>query len=145
MRTVQFEQLQQASKLQHGVHQLTLPHLSRNREGRCGTTDDFTTRTLHFSPFSTTLWAFANSKPVHSLMSTSHLVLCLSCHLPPFNVPGKMVLARPDERQTCPYHRGLCLFTMVRRSSCGPIACWILAQTSSLVTWSLYVMRSVFR
>ena len=29
------------------------------------------------------------------------------------------------------------LFTMVRRSSCGPIACWILARTTSLVTWSL--------
>ena len=30
-------------------------------------------------------------------------------------------------------------FTIVRRSSCGPIACWILERTSSLVTWSLYV------
>ena len=27
---------------------------------------------------------------------------------------------------------------MVRRFLCGPIACWILAQISSLVTWSLY-------
>ena len=26
------------------------------------------------------------------------------------------------------------------RSSCGPIACWILALTSSLVTWSLSVL-----
>ena len=34
------------------------------------------------------------------------------------------------------------LFTMVRRSSCGPIACWILAQTSSLVTWSEVRMLS---
>ena len=32
---------------------------------------------------------------------------------------------------------------MVRRSSCGPIACWILARTSSLVTWSLYEMQSI--
>ena len=37
------------------------------------------------------------------------------------------------------------LFTMVRRSSCGPIACWILAQTSSLVTWSLYEMCGILR
>ena len=29
-----------------------------------------------------------------------------------------MVLARPDERETCPYHSSLLLFTMVRRSSC---------------------------
>ena len=31
----------------------------------------------------------------------------------------------------------------VRRSSCGPIACWILAQTSVLVRWSLYEMHSI--
>ena len=37
------------------------------------------------------------------------------------------------------------LFTVVRRSSCGPIACRILARTSSLVTWSLYDMCSILR
>ena len=36
-----------------------------------------------------------------------------------------MVLARPDERETCPYRFSLRLFTMVRRSSCGSIACRI--------------------
>ena len=36
------------------------------------------------------------------------------------------------------------VFTMARRSSFGPIACWILAQTSSLVTWSLYEMRAQY-
>ena len=69
----------------------------------------------------------------------------LPCLLPPFTVLCKMVLARPDERETCPYHFSLRQFTMVRRASCGPIACWILAWTSSLVTWSLYEMRSVLR
>ena len=54
-----------------------------------------------------------------------------------------MVLARPDERETCPYHFSLHLFTMVRRSSRDPIACWILAHTSSVVTWSLYELRSI--
>ena len=54
-----------------------------------------------------------------------------------------MVLARPDERETWPYHWSLRLFAVVRRSSCGPIACWILARTSSLVTWSLYEMCSI--
>ena len=52
-------------------------------------------------------------------------------------------LARPDEEETCPQHFSLCLFTMIRRSSCGPIACWITAQIFSLVTWSLYKMRSI--
>ena len=55
------------------------------------------------------------------------------------NTSCKMVLARPDERETCPYHFSLRLFTMVKRSSCGPIACWILARTSCYVTWSLLV------
>ena len=34
--------------------------------------------------------------------------------LPPFTVPGKMVLARPNQRETWPYHCSLRLFTMVK-------------------------------
>ena len=83
--------------------------------------------------------------PVHFLMLSSHLFRCLPCPLPHFTVPCKMVLAKSDERETWPYHCSLRFFTMVRRSSCGPIACWILTQTSSLVTWSLYEMRSILR
>ena len=75
--------------------------------------------------------------PGLSLMLSSHLFLCLPCLLPPFTVPGKMVLARPDEWETWPYHCSLRLFTIVRRSLYGPIACWIFARTSSLITWSL--------
>ena len=80
-------------------------------------------------------WDSENSRPVHSLMLSSHLFLSLSCLLPPFTVPCNMVLARPDERETWPYHCRLRLFTLVRRSSCGPIACWTLARTS----FSLFV------
>ena len=75
-------------------------HLSLNREGRWGTTDDFATSSLHFPLFSTALWDLPNSRPVHSLMLSSHLFLCLLCLLPPFTVPCKMVLARPDEWKT---------------------------------------------
>ena len=75
-------------------------HLSLKRDGRWGTTDDFTTSLLHFSLFSTALWDLANSRPVHSLMFSSHLFLCLPCLLPPFTVPCKIVLARPDDRET---------------------------------------------
>ena len=81
------------------------------------------------------------NRPIHNLMWSSHL--CLPCLLPPFTVPCKMVLVRPDERKTWPYHHSLRLFTMVRMSSCGPTACWILARTSSLVTWSLYEMHLI--
>ena len=52
-------------------------HLSLNREGRWGTTDDFATSFLHFSLFSTALWDLANSRPDYSLMLSSHLIFCL--------------------------------------------------------------------
>ena len=119
-------------------------HLSLNREGLWGTTDDFATSFLHLPLFSTALWDLPNSRPVHFLMLSSHLFLCLPCLLPPFTVPCKMVLARPDERETLPHHCSLHFFTIFR-SSCGPIACWILARTSSLVTWSSYEMRSILQ
>ena len=80
------------------------------------------------------------SQPVSSIFSVLHcplglcglqacpfldvvlLLLFLShCLLPPFAVPREMVLARPDERETYPYHLSLHLFTMVRRSSRSPI------------------------
>ena len=75
-------------------------HLSLNREGRWGISDDFTTSFLHFSLFSTALLDLANSRPVHSLMLSSHFFFCLFCLLIPFTVPCKMVLARPDEQET---------------------------------------------
>ena len=82
----------QFSKKSHYYHNLSLNH-----EGHWSTTVDFTTNVLHFSLFSTALWDLANSRPVHSLMLSSHLFLCLPCLLSPFTVPCKMVLARPDE------------------------------------------------
>ena len=85
-----------AEMLDHHHHH----HQSLNREGRWGTTDDFATSFLHFSLSSTALWDLPNSRPVHSLMLSSYLFLCLPCLLPPFTVPCKMVLARPDERET---------------------------------------------
>ena len=95
---------------------IIIKHQSLNREGCWGATDDFTTSFLHFSLFSTALWDMVNSRPVHSLMLSSHLFLCLPCLLPPFTLPCKIVLTRPDEWEKCPYHRSFYLFTMVRRS-----------------------------
>ena len=57
-------------------------HQSLNREGRWGTTDDFATNFLQFSLFSTALWDLPNSRPVHSLILSSHLFLRLPCLLP---------------------------------------------------------------
>ena len=82
------------------VHHHHHYHQSLNCEGRWGTTDDFATSFLHFSLFSTALWDLLISRPVHFQMLSSHLFLCLPCLLPPFTVPCKMVLARPDEWET---------------------------------------------
>ena len=120
----------------------TLQYYLINCQGHWGTTDDFTTSFLHFSLFSTALWDLANSRPVPSLMS-SHLFFCLPHLLPPFSVPCKMVLAKPDEQETCLHHCSLRLFIV--RSLCGLIALSILAQTFSLVTWSLYEMCSILQ
>ena len=126
-------------------HHHPLPSPILNGRVHWGTTDDFTTSFFHFFMFSTALCDLVNSRPVHFLVLSSHFFVCLPCLLPPFTVPCKMVLARPDELETCPYYISLRLLMMVRRSSCAPLACWILAQTSLLVTWSLYEMRSFFR
>ena len=116
-------------------------HLSTNHEGLWGTTDDFPTSFLHFPLFSTALWDLANSRPVHSLMLSSLLFFCLPCLLPPFTVPCKMVLARPDEWGDMSIPLQFASLYNGQGSLCGPIACWILARTSSLVTRSLYEMR----
>ena len=98
-------------------------HLSLNRGGCWGTTDDFTTSFLHFSLLFTALWDLVNSRPIHPLMLSSHLFSV--CLLLFFTVPCKMVLARPDEQETFPYHFSLHLFTMVGRSSCGLNTSWL--------------------
>ena len=96
-------------------------HLSLNRGHSWDTTDDFTSGFVHFSLFSTVLLDLVKSRPVHSLMLSSHLFLCLPCLSPSFTVPCKVVLARLDERETCPYlyslstcgwlnYNGLCLW-----------------------------------
>ena len=82
------------------IHPTPYMHLSLNHEGLWGTTDDFATSFLHFSLFSTALWDLVNPRPVHSLILSSNFFSCLPCLLPPFTVPCKMVLARPDERET---------------------------------------------
>ena len=84
----------------HHHHHHHHHRLSLKCEGRWGTTDDFATSFLHSSLFSTALWDLPNSKLVHFLMLSSHLFLCLPCLLPSFTVPCKMVLARPNQRET---------------------------------------------
>ena len=83
---------------------LILSYLSRSLSDRWGTTVDFTTSFLHSSQLSAFRSMIFHSRPVHSLMLSSHHFLCLPLHLCPLTVPCRMVLASPDNHVTCPYH-----------------------------------------
>ena len=89
-------------------------YLSRSLADRWGTTVHFTTSFLHSSRLSAFHRSIFHSRPVHSLMLSSHHFLCLPLRLPPWTVPSRIVLASPDDRVTCPYHFRLRLFTEVR-------------------------------
>ena len=110
---------------------------SFNLGGRQGTTDDVATIPFHPSLSSAALRVPPNPIPVHSLMLSSHLFFCLPLLLAPFTVPCRIVFAMPEDLEIWPYHLSFLFFTIVRRSSCTPIAFWILLRTSSFVTWSL--------
>ena len=58
-------------------------HISINCRGCWGTTDNFAINFCNSSLFSTSLWTMANSRPVHSLMWSSHLFFHPPCLLPP--------------------------------------------------------------
>ena len=121
---------------------LSPSHLSLNREGRWGTTEDFATSFLHFprTPLPPGTWRTPGLSIPRCCLPTSSSV-CLVFF------PLSLCLAKwfwPDLMDGRHVHTAftLRLFTMVR-SSCGPIASWILAQTFSLVIWPLYEMRSI--
>ena len=119
---------------------------------------------LHFTfPVTRTRWASLTIHnqlspcypALHSPLRVGKLLPCplfvLSSHLflselpllllPPLTVSCDVVLARPDDREKWPHHVSLRSLPVVRRSSYSPVACW----SSSLVTWSLYEMRKIFR
>ena len=119
-------------------------HLSLNREGRWGTADDFTTSFLHFSLFSTAPWDMPNSRPVHSLMLSSHLFLCPHCLL-----PLSLCIALwfwPDLMNGRHDHTLQSASLYDRQKVFLWSNCLLgLGKGSSLVTRSLHEMRSILR
>ena len=99
---------------------------------RWDATDDLATSSLHSSRLSVFLMAAPSVMPVHSGMLSSHLFFCLLLLRPPCTVPCRIVLASPEDLVMCPYHFSLCLFTVVKRSSWGPMACRDLFRTTRL-------------
>ena len=102
--------------------------------GHRGITNDVATIPFHPSLPSGSLQTPCLSNP---LMLPFHLFFCRPLLLVPFTLPCKSVFAMPKDLEMWPYHLSFRFFTMVRRSSCTPIAFWILSRTSSFVTWSL--------
>ena len=90
---------------------------------RWGATDDLATSSLHSSRLSVFLMAAPSVMPVHSGMLSSHLFFCQPLLRPPCIVPCRIVLASPEDLVMCPYHFSLRCFTVVKRSSWGPMAC----------------------
>ena len=109
---------------------------SLNLGDRRGTTDDVATIPFHRFLSSAALRESTNPIPVHSLMLSSHPFFCLPLLLAPFTVPCRIFFAMPEDLETWPYQLSFHFFTVVR-SSCTPIAFWILLRTSLFVTWSL--------
>ena len=75
--------------------------------------------------------------PQMTLQQYLSILPCLPFLLAHFTVPCRIVFAMPEDLEMWPYFLSFSFFTMVRRSSCTPIAFWILLRTSSFVTWSL--------
>ena len=131
-------------------HRLRTPflrrHLSLNHGGRWGTTDDFTTSFLRFSLFSTALWDLTNSRPVHSLVSSSRLLFCLPCLL---FLPFALCFAIwvwPDLMNGRHVHTTAVCISFIWSGGLRVLRLPLdLGKTSSLVTWSLYEMRSILR
>ena len=121
-------------------------HLSLNCRGSWGTTEDFRTSFLHFSLFSTALWDLMNSRPVNSLIVVFPPLLLSPLSSSPFDCVLQNAFGQAWWMgDMCIPLQFASLYNIVRRSLCGPIAYWILAQTSSLVTWSFYEMRSILQ
>ena len=126
-------------------------HLALNRGDRWDITHDFITSFLHFSLFFITLWDLAKSRPVRFLVFSSHLFLCLPCLLPPFTVPCKMVLARPDEREAClpclnvwtSNCAGLCVAAQPIPSAQQRSWIWFVRQTWCSWLWKTLRLRDV--
>ena len=72
----------------------------------------------------------SETRPVHSLMVSSHLFFCPNMSSSPFHCAMRDSSSQTYEQETCPYHFSSSLFAIARTSSCGPIACWILAITA---------------
>ena len=82
--------------------------------------------------FSAVVRESPNSTPAHFLMLSSHF-FCLPLLFAPFIITCRIVFTMPEDLEMS-HHLSYHVFTMVRSSSCTPIAFGILLRISSFVT-----------
>ena len=95
-------------------------------DGPRGTSDEFAIIPFYLVLFSAALVELTKSIPVHSLILSSHLLICLPLQFP-FIVPCRIVLAKPDLKMW-PNHLCFSFLTRVRSFSYSPMAAWIFLQ-----------------
>ena len=100
--------------------------LSLKGDGLLGTTDEFATISFYLILFSAALVELTNSIPVHSLILSSHLLICLPLQIP-FIVPCRIVFAKPN-LEMWPNPLSFSFLTRVRSLSYSPITAWIFLQ-----------------
>ena len=122
----------------------TLPYLlpvSRTHQGRRATLLTSATIFCHLRRSSAALWLLLKSRPVHSLMLSSHIFFCL----PLFRFPGRptvpctIFLQRPINLITSPNNRNF-LYPSFYYIFVRTVGCLYFLHTISFVMWSLYEM-----
>ena len=108
-------------------------HQSLNCEGCWGTTDDFATSFLHFSVLHCPLGPAEFQACPFPYVVFPPLPLSALTFFPLSQCLAGWFRLDPMSGRHDHNHCSLCLFTIVRRSSSGPVACWILARTSSVL------------
>ena len=86
----------------------------------------------------TALWLLLKSRPVHSLMLSSHLFFCLPLFLFPGTASCMIFLQRPLDLITCPNHRNLVFLTVVnfvRIDGCLYFVAQCVTNDTSLFEW----------
>ena len=77
---------------------------SLNLGGLRGTTEDVATIPFHPSLSSAARMESPNPIPIHFLMLSSHLFICLPLLLAPFTVLCRIVFAMPEDLEMWPYY-----------------------------------------
>ena len=102
-------------------------------QGRCDTTDDFTTTPFNLVQSSFALVELAKSITAHCLILSFHLFFFFHSLCPvemSYDRCSGRAKLKPEDLETWPNHLSFRFLTTVRSSSYSPLATWIFLRTS---------------